>query len=167
VNYDWFAARTSLDPDTDCLVWKGCCTNSGQPSARITYGFRQAKTAAVRRIAWRVWHDGRAIVMPKMWAAIGARCHELCVNPAHMHLTRRWAHKEPISVLHRLRIAEGRKRCSKVSDETIREIIESQEKAQYVSRRIGMSDSYASKVRRGHTRALSRNSFGHWSGLLR
>lgn len=169
INIDWLLERTTHEPSTDCLVWKGSCAAEDHPQTRITYARKKAKNVQVRKLVWRrangdvkwpissrghVWHCAVTCGTPR------------CVSPLHVIAlpTSFWVKGKPKSETMRARLRATKAKQSKISDQQVLEVLRSPEPGTTVSKRLGMSKHYASKLRRGVSRV--HIATGIFSGLI-
>lgn len=130
----------------DCLEWAGYAVEGKFPQIRVNW-----KLYPVRRLVWQLV---RGPAKPEQW--IGTTCENpLCVNPDHLVArTRSKALKgNTHAVMHKLKIAQTRRKGSYVTQEMVREIRSSNETNIALAKRLGMTHDYVSKIRLGKRRA--------------
>lgn len=152
ISLDWLQARVREDDD-GCWIWTGYMTKHGQPQARVDHKF-----FLVRRALWELKHEKEC----KTETFVGVKCkkpgccHPDCIVGRTRSAAMRGGKK---TLAQRARIAMSKRATSTVPDSVIAEILTSDECAVHISRRLGLSDSYASAVRSGRIRADFRNPF--------
>ena len=152
ITLEWLEARVRADED-GCWIWTGYTTKHGQPQARLNY-----QLILVRRVVWEMTHDKE--LKSTMWVA--AKCNKPgCCHPDCMVArTRSQALKgRGMTLLHRAAIATAKRRNSDIPDEVVAEVRASDEQARQMARRLGLTESYVSLVRRGKIRVDLRNPF--------
>lgn len=152
ITLEWLEARVRADDD-GCWIWTGYTTKHGQPQARLNY-----QLILVRRVVWEMTHDKE--LKSTMWVA--AKCNKPgCCHPDCMVArTRSQALKgRGMTLLHRAAIATAKRRNSDIPDEVVAEVRASDEQARQMARRLGLTASYVSLVRRGKIRVDLRNPF--------
>ena len=152
ITLEWLEARVRADDD-GCWIWTGYTTKHGQPQARLNY-----QLVLVRRVVWEMTHDKE--LKSTMWVA--AKCNKPgCCHPDCMVArTRSQALKgRGMTLLHRAAIATAKRRNSDIPDEVVAEVRASDEQARQMARRLGLTESYVSLVRRGKIRVDLRNPF--------
>jgi hypothetical protein len=152
ITLEWLEARVRADDD-GCWIWTGYTTKHGQPQARLNY-----QLILVRRVVWEMKHDKE--LKSTMWVA--AKCNKPgCCHPDCMVArTRSQALKgRGMTLLHRAAIATAKRRNSDIPDEVVAEVRASDEQARQMARRLGLTESYVSLVRRGKIRVDLRNPF--------
>lgn len=152
ITLEWLEARVRADED-GCWIWTGYTTKHGQPQARLNY-----QLVLVRRVVWEMTHDKE--LKSTMWVA--AKCNKPgCCHPDCMVArTRSQALKgRGMTLLHRAAIATAKRRNSDIPDEVVAEVRASDEQARQMARRLGLTESYVSLVRRGKIRVDLRNPF--------
>ena len=152
ITIEWLEARVRADDD-GCWIWTGYTTKHGQPQARLNY-----QLVLVRRVVWEMTHDKE--LKSTMWVA--AKCNKPgCCHPDCMVArTRSQALKgRGMTLLHRAAIATAKRRNSDIPDEVVAEVRASDEQARQMARRLGLTESYVSLVRRGKIRVDLRNPF--------
>lgn len=152
ITLEWLEARVRTDDD-GCWIWTGYTTKHGQPQARLNY-----QLILVRRVVWEMTHDKE--LKSTMWVA--AKCNKPgCCHPDCMVArTRSQALKgRGMTLLHRAAIATAKRRNSDIPDEVVAEVRASDEQARQMARRLGLTESYVSLVRRGKIRVDLRNPF--------
>lgn len=152
ITLKWLEARVRADDD-GCWIWTGYTTKHGQPQARLNY-----QLILVRRVVWEMKHDKE--LKSTMWVA--AKCNKPgCCHPDCMVArTRSQALKgRGMTLLHRAAIATAKRRNSDIPDEVVAEVRASDEQARQMARRLGLTESYVSLVRRGKIRVDLRNPF--------
>lgn len=152
ITIEWLEARVRADDD-GCWIWTGYTTKHGQPQARLNY-----QLILVRRVVWEMKHDKE--LKSTMWVA--AKCNKPgCCHPDCMVArTRSQALKgRGMTLLHRAAIATAKRRNSDIPDEVVAEVRASDEQARQMARRLGLTESYVSLVRRGKIRVDLRNPF--------
>jgi hypothetical protein len=152
ITLEWLEARVRADDD-GCWIWTGYTTKHGQPQARLNY-----QLILVRRVVWEMTHDKE--LKSTMWVA--AKCNKPgCCHPDCMVArTRSQALKgRGMTLLHRAAIATAKRRNSDIPDEVVAEVRASDEQARQMARRLGLTESYVSLVRRGKIRVDLRNPF--------
>lgn len=126
----------------DCLEWAGYAIEGKFPQIRVDW-----KCYPVRRLVWQLVHGP---AKPEQW--IGCNCdNPLCVNPDHLVArTRSKALKGARrTVTHKQKIAKTRRAGSKVTMEMVREIRTSGERNIDLANRLGLTQSYVSRIRLG------------------
>ena len=152
ITLEWLEARVRADED-GCWIWTGYTTKHGQPQARLNY-----QLVLVRRVVWEMTHDKE--LKSTMWVA--AKCNKPgCCHPDCMVArTRSQALKgRGMTLLRRAAIATAKRRNSDIPDEVVAEVRASDEQARQMARRLGLTESYVSLVRRGKIRVDLRNPF--------
>lgn len=152
ITLEWLEARVRADDD-GCWIWTGYTTKHGQPQARLNY-----QLVLVRRVVWEMTHDKE--LKSTMWVA--AKCNKPgCCHPDCMVArTRSQALKgRGMTLLRRAAIATAKRRNSDIPDEVVAEVRASDEQARQMARRLGLTESYVSLVRRGKIRVDLRNPF--------
>lgn len=152
ITLEWLEARVRADDD-GCWIWTGYTTKHGQPQARLNY-----QLILVRRVVWEMKHDKE--LKSTLWVA--AKCNKPgCCHPDCMVArTRSQALKgRGMTLLHRAAIATAKRRKSEIPDEVVAEVRASDEQARQMARRLGLTESYVSLVRRGKIRVDLRNPF--------
>ena len=152
ITLEWLEARVRADDD-GCWIWTGYTTKHGQPQARLNY-----QLILVRRVVWEMTHDKE--LKSTLWVA--AKCNKPgCCHPDCMVArTRSQALKgRGMTLLHRAAIATAKRRNSDIPDEVVAEVRASDEQARQMARRLGLTESYVSLVRRGKIRVDLRNPF--------
>ena len=173
-------ARCTVDDATGCWVWRGAVSRSNDGTtvqARIwapDYSLDRAgkikKALTGTRAAWTM--TTREPIPEGLVIFKRPACHDLCVNPAHLHMGTReewgqmmasdgvWKAAPKRVTANR---ATGLKRA-KLTPEQVAEIQASEESGVALSQRLGVPRSLISRVRRGElVYARQRNPFG---GLL-
>lgn len=102
-----------------------------------------------------------------LFRAIVTTCeNDRCVNPAHLKVVSRSTVARKVGAsgafstpAHRMKVAKGRRRASKLSEEAIRDIRGSSEPAKVTAARHGITAAYVYMLRRGEFRADFSNPF--------
>lgn len=173
VTREWLLEHCRVDEASGCWIWQGHL-DDGQPQANITVGPAISATMLVRRLAFKVRYKGKRPPIAgykdiNSFLAIrlvGARawCEDACCCPEHMVARTKVEAMaprkgKPISYTHRVNIAKARRARSKLSDAVVAQVIASDVPAKHESIRLGMHESYVSKLRRGACRAITPNPF--------
>lgn len=152
ITLEWLQARVREDDD-GCWIWTGYTTEQGQPQARLNYQF-----FLVRRAVWEQVHNRELV--STLWVA--AKCDKPgCCHPDCMVArTRSRAMKgRGMTVQHKAAIAKARRKSSDIPDEVVAEVLASKESGRDVAKRLDVTESWVSLVRRGKIRVDLRNPF--------
>lgn len=156
----WTLARIygHCDDEDGCRLWNGALLKKRypicqEPAPERPHGQRQVH---VRRLVWELATGAPAPAGPKY--VLVARCgHERCVAEDCLVLMTkgrrlRLAAAGGRSLAYRAKVAAGRRRGSKLSDEAVAGVFGSEEKVEAIAARLGISVGYASALRRGEAR---------------
>lgn len=175
ITLDWLMERVKEDEDTGCWVWQRFITKQGQPQCRIAVTPFVHATMLVRRLVARMKFEPSAKFpnasrfMRNRQAGVNPTCSWGCVHPDHVKMRSKkqamaFYKGTPMPLTQKMRISQTKRAKSKVKPEDIHYILASTEPANKVSIELGMSESYASKVRRGKIGVVAAT--GVFTGLL-
>lgn len=145
--------------DGDCLIWTGSLIHHNAPvfslAGKKIYVKRHLMELAGKKV------DGFCVIST-------CKC-QLCVNPEHLKIVKR---KDVLKatvasgVLHtpsiRAKITKAKRETSKLSQDSVRELMASTEHVPTMAKRMGITEAYAYMIRRGRFR---REISSPWAGL--
>ena len=139
--------RCTVDEDTGCWEWAGALTATNRPSMWIPAIGRVGSVGTLLSMI----KTGSRPPKGKCW--VPTCLNTLCVSEAHRKLGTfselQKVTRPKLTALHKARIAQGRRKASKVtSPEAAEDIRTSEETLAVLSLRHGMSPSMVSKIRR-------------------
>lgn len=146
----------------ECWEWRSTFLHDGQRpvlAKRIdTPKGRVNKQFYARHVALWVKRGQRAKL--GLFRAIVSTCeNEACVNPDHLKVVSRSAVVKKLAAsgaysshTHRMKVAQGARRQSKLSQEAVRDIVNSEEPAKVAAEKHGITPAYVYMLRRGEFR---------------
>lgn len=154
ITLDWLYARCRQEGD--CLVWTGYLDAFGVPQTRI-----DGRARPVRRL---VWQAARGNLLRGLWVCCTCETKG-CVNPDHLEQTHRSTRMRGrfMPVTQRANIALARRAVSRISEDAIREMRESDCELKPLAEKYGVDLTYVSAVRLGKIRRDLTNPF---AGLM-
>lgn len=154
ISLDWLHAR--VRQDGDCLIWTGYTTAIGQPQTRIN-----KVCYLVRRL---VWEAKKETALPSnRWCNVTCGKHG-CVHPDHIvarprSIAMRGGERSPT---HAAKIAQARRKKSRLSDADVQEIRLSPDDNKTLAARFGVDHTYVWAIRANKAR---RNYSSPFAGL--
>ncbi|MFN4121305.1 hypothetical protein [Acidovorax sp.] len=139
-----------VDEFGDCLIWNGYMANN------TPYVFHEGKMTSVRGLLWKL--SGKKVPDEKVYYR--AICQQDgCVNPAHIRCDTEADHMKRLAqpelrtaageAIRAAKISQHKRKLSRITEETIQEILHSNETGPEIERRLGISRSLVSQYRRG------------------
>lgn len=154
----YLARKTTYDEITGCAVWLGTAHLGQFPQMR--WG---NKASSARRVIYEML---RGPIQEGWQVGVRDTCHCLCVAPEH--LVQRSRGKagigHPVKLTTKIKIAEARRRDSKLDISTVAAIRSSDEPGTVLAQQHQVSVSIVSRIRRGDA---WREYTGPWAALLR
>jgi hypothetical protein len=152
-------ART--DEFGDCLIWKGYRANNAP------YVFYEGKMTSVRGLLWKLM--GKKVPDGRVYYRVICK-QDGCIAPGHTRCDTEAEHMKRLAqpdmrttageAIRAAKIAQHRRKLSRISEETIQEILRSDETGPEIEKRLGISRSLVSQYRRGRLGATrARNPF--------
>lgn len=134
----------------DCLIWTGY---SGNNTPQV---FHDGKMTSVRGLLWKLL--GKKVPDGKLYYRAICK-QDGCVNPEHTRCDTEEKHMQRLSqpemrtaageAIRAAKISQHRRKLSRIPEETIQEILISNESGPELERRLGISRSLVSQYRRG------------------
>lgn len=156
IDIDYIRLRCDCSED-GCWEWSGAKRQGRWPTVGLRRpdenGVIKAYHFYVRHIVYWIKHGMRPPLGEKR--TLGTTCgNALCVSPEHIKiLSRKHVNKGvPKPALHGQKVAAARRKQSKLSDEDVAAIRESDISAQEASILYGVTDKYIYQIRRGEWR---------------
>ena len=143
LSLDWLMARVRETED-GCWEWQRAMAHNGNgPQATIDY-----RAVPVRKAIFELMHERRV----RVGFGVGPSCkNERCVHPDHLY-AHRIGGSEYLPLTARAKIAATKRAASKLSQDEIRKLRESDEHPEEAARRLGVDDSYVYRIRQGKAR---------------
>jgi hypothetical protein len=155
----WLESRSRREGK--CLIWMRSLRGGVPQGSMIDEETGEKVTANVRRVVWAAKH-GKA---PHKSYVIVCNCEtEGCVEPSHLkEISRSQLHKgRTFTAAHKLAvtIAARKRRTTKLSEEDVREIRYSDEPADQIAARFGVTKNHVWGIRRNEwCRDVASNPF--------
>lgn len=134
----------------DCLIWNGYMANN------TPYVFHEGKMTSVRGLLWKL--SGKTAPEGRLFYRVVCG-QDKCVNPAHTRCQTQAEHMRYMNepgrrtasgeAIRAAKIAQYRRRISRITPEMLAEILASHESGPELERRLGVSRSLISQYRRG------------------
>lgn len=140
ITLDWLHARCREEDGH--LIWMGAMKDGTSPTAQV-----QGRTYSVRRLVWELVHarsPGDRVVRARC-GVLGC-VHPDCVSAVDAGVVQRGTVRSPDA---RMRMALGKRKASRLSDEDIRAIRASPLPQTAVAAQYGISQASVSLYRRG------------------
>ena len=161
VDMDYIRLRCDVD---ECWEWRMACRKDRGPVASFQRDDGSGKSVRlqvfVRHLVYWIVHG----IRPRLGRSrvLRVSCNNpLCVSPDHIKVVQRKGLMKgiPKAGTHGAKIAHARRKSSKLSDENIALIRESDMSAQEASMLFGVTDKYIYQIRRGEWRRDYSNPF--------
>jgi len=153
---DMIRMRSTVD-DGGCLIWGGYIDPIRGPSVRAG----EENPTSVRRMGWVASKRGRLGYSDTIVMKCGV---DACVEVKHMKKAGRGdsTRNKSLTLLHRKKIAESRRKGGALTPERVREIRENNEVARIAAEKAGVSKGTIVDIRSGR----SWKEYGGMSGLF-